>query len=297
MSEPYPATETSLGIGPTTLHYATWGQRTTPERAVLLVHGLTASHKEFAALGPALAAEGWYVIAPDLRGRGLSAKPAHGYGTALHAHDLLTLADALGLQRLKIVGHSLGAIIAMYLAASSPARAERIVMIDAGGTIPEDTAQAIAASVNRLGMVYPSLDAYLAAMRAIPFIEWSPLWEDYFRYDAQVAADGTVTSRVPRAAIEEENFATGSLRTEALPAFVRCPTLVLRATVGLLGPDRGLILAPEEAERMRTVMPDCRVVEVPGTNHYTIVHSDVLLRSIASFLAEGVGTSPPGPLP
>jgi pimeloyl-ACP methyl ester carboxylesterase len=285
MSEQYPPTETTLGIGPATLHYATWGQRTTPERAVLLVHGLTASHKEFAALGPALAAEGWYVIAPDLRGRGLSAKPAHGYGTALHAHDLLTLADALGLQRLKVVGHSLGAVIAMYMAAIYPARTERIVMIDAGGRTPADTAQALAAAVNRLGMVYPSLDAYLTTMRAIPFFEWGPLWEDYFRYDAQVAADGTVTSRVPKAAIEEENFATGSLRTEVLPDFVKCPTLVLRATVGLLGPDRGLVLAAEEAERMRTVMADCRVVEVPGTNHYTIIQADLLMRSIAAFLA------------
>jgi pimeloyl-ACP methyl ester carboxylesterase len=285
MSEQYPATETALGIGATTLHYATWGQRTTPERAVLLVHGLTASHKEFAALGPALAAAGCYAIAPDLRGRGLSAKPAHGYGVPLHAHDLLTLADALGLQQVNVVGHSLGAVIAMYMAALYPARTARIVMIDAGGKIPEDTAQAIAASVNRLGMVYPSLDAYLATMRAIPFFEWGPLWEEYFRYDALVAADGTVTSRVPKAAIEEESFALGALRSEALPAFVRCPTLVLRATVGLLGPDRGLILPAEEAERLRAVIADCQVVEVPGTNHYTIVHDEQLLQATARFLA------------
>jgi pimeloyl-ACP methyl ester carboxylesterase len=285
MSEQYPATETALGIGAATLHYATWGQRTTPERAVLLVHGLSVSHKEFAALGPALAAEGWYVIAPDLRGRGLSAKPAHGYGVALHAHDLLTLADALGLQRLKIAGHSLGAAIAMYMAALYPARTERIVLIDAGGKVPEDSAQAIAASINRLGTVYPTLDAYLATMRAIPFFEWGPLWEEIFLYDALVAADGTVTSRVPKAAVEEESFALGALRTEALPAFVKCPTLVLRAPVGLLGPDRGLILPAEEAERLRAVIADCQVVEVPGTNHYTIVHDERLMRSIAGFLA------------
>ena len=44
-----------LRLPDVSLHYVTWGQRTTPERAVILVHGLTASHKEFATLGPALA--------------------------------------------------------------------------------------------------------------------------------------------------------------------------------------------------------------------------------------------------
>jgi pimeloyl-ACP methyl ester carboxylesterase len=284
VSEPFAPTETTLGIGSMSLHFATWGQRTLPDRAVLLVHGLTASHREWVELGPALAAQGWYVIAPDLRGRGLSAKPPHGYGIALHANDLLTLSDALGLTAVHVVGHSLGALIATYMAALYPTRIGKIALVDTGGMIPEDTAQAIAASVNRLGTVYPSLDAYLDLMRQLPMFAWSPFWEQYFRYDAQVHADGTVTSRVPKAAIEEENFANGATRTEVLPAFVKVPTLVLRATVGLLGPDRGVVLPAEEAERLRTLIPDCQVVAVPDTNHYTIIGADLLKQSVISFL-------------
>jgi pimeloyl-ACP methyl ester carboxylesterase len=268
------------------LHYVTWGQRTTPERAVILVHGLTASHKEFATLGPALAEQGWYVVALDLRGRGLSSKPAHGYGIMYHAADTLALCDALNLDTMNVVGHSLGAVIGMYLAAIAPQRVRTLTMIDAGGKIPDDTAQAISASVSRLGTVYPSLDAYLGLMRQLPMLQWNDLWEEYFRYDADVRPDGTVASRVPKAAIEEESLALALTRSEALPDLVKCPTLVVRATVGLLGPDAGFILPRDEAGRLCSVISDCRLIEVPNTNHYTVVLADETINGIKDFLAQ-----------
>lgn len=268
-----------------TLHYQAWGLPNA-ERVALLVPGLTASHKTWARLGPHLAAQGHYVIAPDLRGRGESGKPAHGYGVGIHAADLVALLDALGLSGADIVGHSLGAVIAMYVGALYPARARKLVLVDTGGNIPEDTAQAIAASVSRLGMSYPSLDTYLGLMRQLPMItEWNELWEDYFRYDAEVRADGTVVSRVPKAAIEEEWLALALTRSEALPGLVRQPTLLVRATVGLLGADRGFILPRAEAERVRNVIPGCRLVEIEGTNHYTIVTVPEFMDAVGAFLA------------
>jgi pimeloyl-ACP methyl ester carboxylesterase len=279
--------EDTLGIGSLSLHYASWGQLTRPDRVVVLIHGLTASSREFVDLGPALAAHGWYAIAPDLRGRGQSGKPPHGYGVPFHANDLLTLCDHLGAATFHVVGHSLGAVIGLYLAALYPDRIGKLVMIDAGGKIPADTQQAIAASVNRLGASYPSLDAFLGLMRQLPMLQWNDLWEQYFRYDAEVHPDGTVTSRVPRQAIEEESAALAALRSEDLPQAVRQPTLVLRATVGLLGPDRGFILPRDEAERLLTVMPNCRVTEIPETNHYTIVESPLVRDAVVAFLAEG----------
>src|SRR5947209_1886195 len=54
------------------LHYVTWGEFTRPERAILLIHGLSFSHQEWSQLGPILAERGWFAIAPDLRGRGQS---------------------------------------------------------------------------------------------------------------------------------------------------------------------------------------------------------------------------------
>ncbi len=278
--------EDTLGIGSLSLHYATWGQRTTPERVVVLIHGLTANSRTFVGLAPILAAQGWYVIAPDLRGRGQSAKPPHGYGVPFHANDILSLCDALGFKSVHIVGHSLGAVIGLYLAALYPSRVGKLVMIDAGGVIPPDTQQAIAASVNRLGTSFPSLDAYLAQMRQLPMLQWNALWEQYFRYDADIHPDGTVSSRVPRRAIEEENAALAALRSEDLPNLVRQPTLILRATVGLLGPDSGFILPRAEAERLSAIMPASRVIDIPDTNHYTIIESPRFFEAVSAFLAE-----------
>lgn len=276
--------EDNLGIGGLSLHFASWGSPSAG-RAALLIHGLTASSREFLGMGPALATQGWYAVAPDLRGRGLSSKPPYGYSISIHAADLLTLWDGLKLGPVTLIGHSLGAVIAMYIAALYPDRVSRVVMIDAGGKIPDDSAQAIAASVNRLGATYPSLDAYLGLMRQLPVVQWNDLWEAYFRYDAEQLPDGTVRSRVPKHAIDEEAFALGAARTEALPPFVKQPTLLLRAQYGTLAPDRGFILPAEEADRLRGVMPNCTLVEAPDCNHYTIIESPVAQQAILDFLA------------
>ncbi len=279
--------ERDVALNEITLRVVTWGEPTGPERAVLLVHGITANSRYWADLGPALAARRWFVVAPDLRGRGRSAKPPHGYGLPIHAHDLLALCDALDLPAVHVVGHSLGALIGLYLASVHPHRVGRLVLVDAGGTLPADTYQAIAPALERLGETYPSLDAYLAAMQATTRLPWEPFGERYYRYDAETRADDTVGSSVPKAAIAEEQAAIYFTRTDALPGFVRAPTLIVRATVGLLGGDRGQILPRHEAERLLAAIPGSRLVEIPGTDHYTVVLADAFGREVTAFLEEG----------
>ncbi len=285
MSESIAMITHDLRVNGINLHYVTWGEFTDPERAVLLVHGLTASSQEWTQLGPALADQGWYAIAPDLRGRGLSDKPPHSYGIPYHVNDLLSLCDALSLPRVQVVGHSLGAMIGCFFAAIYPSRVGRLVLVDAGGKVPADAIQAIASSLSRLGQVYPSLDAYLAERQQSPVHQWNPLWEGYYRYDAQVHPDGTVTSRVSKAAIEEEILVNATINPEILLPRIQAPTLLLRAALGTLAPDRGFILPADEAERVRGIIPDCRLVEIADTNHYTIIISEDFTREVLAFLS------------
>lgn len=274
-----------LQINGINLHYQTWGEFTQPERTVLLVHGLTASSQEWAQFGPILASQGWYAIAPDLRGRGLSEKPSHGYGIPYHVNDLLSLCDALNLPVVHLIGHSLGAQIGYFFAAVHPKRLGRLVLVDAGGRVPPDTLQAIAASLQRLGQIYPSLDAYIEERRQTPIHQWNPFWEAYYRYDAEVHADGTVTSRVPKSAIEEEITVNMSINADALLPSIQAPTLITRAALGILAPDRGIILTADEAERVRDIISGSRVVEIPDTNHYTIMLSEVFTSAVLAFLS------------
>jgi pimeloyl-ACP methyl ester carboxylesterase len=269
------------------LHYVTWGEFTRPERAILLVHGLTASHMEWVKLGSELAEQGWFAIAPDLRGRGQSEKPPHGYGIPYHVNDLLALCDALNLSDVQLIGHSLGAQIGYFFAAIHPKRLQRLVLVDAGGRVPADALQAIAPSLQRLGQVYPSIDVYLEERKQSPVHTWNAIWEEYYRYDAEIHPDGTVTSRVLRAAIEEEVMVNMSINSDVLLPRIQAPTLITRATLGTLAPDKGFILTAEEAERVQGIINGSQVVEIPDTNHYAIVFSDVFTRDVLSFLAAG----------
>lgn len=269
-----------------TLHYATWGTFTTPERVVLLIHGITANHNTWTIAGPALAARGWYVIAPDLRGRGLSGKPPHGYGIPYHANDMLSLCDTLSLPAVNVVGHSLGAQIAIFLAALHPSRIRAITLVDAGGRLPDDALPAIAASLSRVGKSYPSVEAYLEPQRTSSVYRWNDYWERYYRYDAEQHPDGTVTSRVRQHVLAEELAVNAAIRLDALTEQIKAPTLIMRATVGTVAADRGFILTPEEAARMNSIIPGSRRVEVPDTNHYTIVTPDIFTQELLAFLGE-----------
>ena len=62
------------------------------------------------------------LIAPDLRGFGASSKPAGPWGAAEHAADLLAVLDALGLDRVGVVGHDVGGAIMQPLARLAPDR-------------------------------------------------------------------------------------------------------------------------------------------------------------------------------
>lgn len=99
---------------------------------VVMLHGLTGNLAiwHFHAI-PALR-EQYRVTTYDLRGHGRSDMPPDGYTTRDLADDLHALMDALGIERAHLVGHSLGADIALHFASLYGERADRIVAIEAG---------------------------------------------------------------------------------------------------------------------------------------------------------------------
>ncbi len=282
----------SLEVNGIHLHYVSWGQFSQPERAVLLVHGLTNSHLEWSELGPILAEYGWYVIAPDLRGRSWSGKPPHGYGIPYHVNDLLALGDALGLPRVHLIGHSLGALIGYFFAAMYPHRLSRLVVVDAGGRPSPHILDIIRPVLERLGQVYPSLDAYLQNMQeeSSPVHPWNDFWEAYYRNDAEVQRDGTVTLRTSKAAIEEEMTVNATINTDVLLPVIKAPTLIMRAGQGTRQPD-WFVLPEEEAERVQGLIKGSSVEMIPDGNHYTIILSEVFTRKVLAFLAAGEATA------
>jgi pimeloyl-ACP methyl ester carboxylesterase len=98
---------------------------------ILALHGL-ASNARWWDLVAARLSPRWRVIAPDLRGHGRSERPETGYSFAEVAGDLRGLLDAAGLERVIVAGHSWGASVALWLAASTPERVLGCVCVDGG---------------------------------------------------------------------------------------------------------------------------------------------------------------------
>jgi pimeloyl-ACP methyl ester carboxylesterase len=100
------------------IHYVEDG-RPGPEDAVLLLHQTPRSWDEYRDVIPLLAPR-HRVIAPDTLGFGSSTSPAGPWSIELFADGVEDLADALGLQRIAVVGHHTGGVIALELAARRP---------------------------------------------------------------------------------------------------------------------------------------------------------------------------------
>ncbi len=113
-----------------TLHLCDAGARDLPP--MLLIHGLGDEADTWRYLLPSLAAH-HRVIAPDLPGFGRSDKPDRPYTIPFFQGVLLELLDSLEGQRVTLIGHSLGAVIAQTLALSCPERVVRLVLI--GGSL------------------------------------------------------------------------------------------------------------------------------------------------------------------
>ncbi|TKA09194.1 alpha/beta fold hydrolase [Actinacidiphila oryziradicis] len=103
---------------------------------LLLVHGLGDSSVTWSPILARLARQRT-VIAPDLLGHGGSEQPRADYAVAAYACGMRDLLAVLGIDRVTVVGHSLGAGVAMQFAYQFPERCERLVIVGGGGIGPE----------------------------------------------------------------------------------------------------------------------------------------------------------------
>ena len=100
--------------------------------ALLFLHGIGDDSSTWLDLLASLSAD-FTVIAPDLLGHGSSAKPRADYSVAVYACGMRDLLTTLDVDRVTVVGHSLGGGVAMQFAYQFPERCERLVLVGSGG--------------------------------------------------------------------------------------------------------------------------------------------------------------------
>lgn len=267
--------------------------------AVLTIHGTTASHRAFTALARRLPER--RVIAPDLRGRGRSAHLPGPYGLRTHASDLEAVLDAHGVGRATVVGHSLGAFVAVALAARAPSRVERLVLVDGGlplalpegRTIPEQIAAVLGPAAARLRSTFADREDYHAFWRAHPAVgrSWGPDLEDYADYDLE-GDPGRMHAATRESAVLEDGAELygPDWYLDALRG-IRVPTVFLRAPRDLQDRDGGLY-PPGALDDAPRLVPGLEIDEVPDVNHYTVLFDGPGLDVVVAHLGEPA-TLPP----
>jgi pimeloyl-ACP methyl ester carboxylesterase len=124
----YPSDFTTKDISTngTTIHVRVGGKGP----AVVLLHGYGETGDMWLPMAIDLARD-HTVIVPDLRGLGLSAKPAGGFDKKTQALDVAGVLDALKINRADVVAHDIGNMVAYAFAAQFPDRVSKLVVIDA----------------------------------------------------------------------------------------------------------------------------------------------------------------------
>lgn len=250
------------------------------EAVVVAAHGITASHlgwapvvRELVERRPELC-----VLAPDLRGRGNSARVAPPRGSLeAHAADLDALLDHVGVERAVLAGHSMGAYVVARTAVEYPGRAGAVVMVDGGlpVVLPEgvDADKALEAflgpAIERLRMTFDSPDDYVDFWKQHPAFSrgrWNDDIEDYVRYD--LGSDGrSVVSEDAVRADGAELMMDGT--STAAAGQVKVPLWLLRAPRGLL--DEEPFIPLDALLAFKESQPGATIHEVAEVNHYTIV--------------------------
>jgi len=243
-------------------------------KPILCIHGITANCRCWDGMASVLAPS-HHMVAMDLRGRGQSDKPSSGYSMAHHIGDIHSLLDSLEIEKTVLMGHSLGAFIALAFGAQLPDRVDRIILMDGAGKLSEEqfdkVFEAIKPALDRLGKIHPSYKDYIDTMKSAPYIHpWSDAIENYYRYELEEVSGGCVRTNIDPKHIQEESANVRKVEVEKLYPKINCQVLILRATQGLFGLD-DLLLPEPVVEKMVRAIPRATRFDVEGTNHYGIV--------------------------
>ncbi|ORB68867.1 alpha/beta fold hydrolase [Mycolicibacterium tusciae] len=136
--------------------------------AILLIHGIGDNSTTWSTVQSKLA-QRFTVIAPDLLGHGKSDKPRADYSVAAYANGMRDLLSVLDVDRVTVVGHSLGGGVAMQFAYQFPQLVERLILVGAGGVTKDVNIALRVASLPmgsealaflRLPLVLPAVHAF-----------------------------------------------------------------------------------------------------------------------------------------
>jgi pimeloyl-ACP methyl ester carboxylesterase len=217
---------------------------------VMLLHGGLTDSRDFAGSLDALAGT-FRLLLPERRAHGHTADVPGPITVELMAQDTAAFADEVVGGRVRLVGYSAGAIVALWVALRRPDLVDRLVLIS-GAFHPDGM------------IVRPSADGAPPAPLVAAYAEVSPDGADHF---------AVVAGKVARAAEEQRGLAPHEL------AMVTCPTQVMAADDDLVTLEHTLALYRG--------LPDAQLAVIPGTSHLLLHEKPKLCTQVVSDFLTG----------
>jgi pimeloyl-ACP methyl ester carboxylesterase len=264
------------------LAYRAWGASDS-DRVVIAVHGLTRNAQDFDELAAALATAGFYVVCPDIVGRGQSeplADPA-GYGYPQYMADMTALLARLDVAEVDWIGTSMGGLIGMMLAALPQTPIRRLVVNDIGPFIPKEALEDILTYVGK-DPLFPDLataETYFRTTYA-PFGPMSDSqWREMARASTRPAEGGFRLNYDPRIAEPFRDAPVKDIDLWSLWDRISGPVLSLRGELSTL-------LLRETAEEMARRGPRSEIREIADCGHAPSLKTDGQIALVLDWLEQ-----------
>lgn len=263
-----------LSIGGKPAFVATGGRPFDPDQpALVMVHGAGMDHTVWSMQARFFAHHGFSVMNLDLPGHGRSEGPAPT--TIADYTDWLARAiDAAGATDIHLIGHSMGSLIAMALAARADGGVRKLALL---GTLPHIQVidSLLSAAENNDHSAYESIVGWGVGRRAQMGGHRSP--------GSWIAGTSLRLLENGQPGVLGNDLGACHRWKEGLEAASRvtCPTLLLLGADDRMTPARG-------AKPLEEAMADCRTIVLPGAGHMMMAEQpDETLDVLAGFFAEG----------
>jgi pimeloyl-ACP methyl ester carboxylesterase len=279
--DPTPPQSHYVERGGLRLHHLDWGSPHLP--ALVLVHGIRLHAHVWSHFARQFRSR-YHILAVDQRGHGDSAWAPEGH---YHLHeyyeDLRAVIEARGVQRMVLIGHSLGARVSMLYTHLHPDTVERLVLVDMGAALPAATAGVDFSRVTET----PHPRDFSTPAEAIDYLGGiltqapKPLIEESVIHGLRAKPDGHYTWKYDPVLGGRPQPRPGAREWDLWEVVrsINCPTLLQRG-------EFSRVVTPEIAERMGKEMPDCRVERIDRAGHALFTDQpEAFAASVGRFLA------------
>lgn len=255
-------------------------------QVVLFIHGILGSQQQWSHLVDKMD-DDHRVVLPDLFGHGESAKPTGDYSLSAHAATMRDLLDHLDIEKVTLVGHSLGGGIAMQFYYLFPERVERLVLVSSGGLGREVSMLLRSATLPGAAPVLsvlasaPVLSQVEALGRGASKIGWRPgaditeIWRGFSSLGDPESRRAFLATTRAVIDIGGQSISAHDHLEDSLPI----PTLIVWGS-------KDHMIPASHAHSVEQSFPDCQVEIFDGAGHFPHLEDpDRFARLLRDFIA------------